>query len=47
MNIYIYTVASCLSGRLSKISKWVSLRLLSYHCFCTESQSMRDFVHAL
>ena len=43
MNIYIHTVASCLSGWLSKISKWASLRLLLYYCFCTGSQSMRDF----
>ena len=27
------SIASCLSWRVSKIDKWVSLRFLSYHCF--------------
>ena len=33
-------VASCLSQRLSKISKRVSLRLLSNYCFFPAFQSM-------
>ena len=37
-------VASCLSRRLSKISRWVWLRLLSNYCFCPRSRSVWNFV---
>ena len=36
-------VASSLSRRLSKISKWVWPRLLLYYCLCSGPWIMRDF----
>lgn len=37
-------VVFCLSGRVSRISRWVWPRLLSNDCFCPGSQSVWDFV---
>ena len=38
--------ASCLCGRLSKISRWVWRRFLSNFCLCPGSQCMWTFVWA-
>lgn len=35
------TVTSCLSGWLSKISRWVGPRLLSNDCFCPGPRCVR------
>jgi len=40
-------VASFLSRRLCKFSKWVWPRLLSHYCFCPRGWSVRDFVCVL